>query len=420
MKVITIAIGQPYLNMAYNLAASCYGKHDVVLITDQVVGNEYDHLFDTVVEPMYVGETDMETALINKLHLDEYADGEMLFLDADTILFKKFHNDNGNLFTPIVLHKSIKYPEWMSADVARKHYGVDKLIRCNTSWIYFDGTKKFDVVFKQARKVYEDAVAEKYEYRKFRNHIADEMCFDVAMSLHGDICTTYPNMPLQLPFVRYEGMIHTFDGYYGISMAGINGDNKELQHLYDQLAQHYALKCGLPQSFAYERKTMPVKPRKSGSRDIGIFYHVAMMGNWERVVDEQLGMMLLSGLYDRAASISIGCVGSAEDKATLKKIIKPYHKINIAAHSTNFERYEFITLELLQNYCKHRRGYYVLYLHTKGVFLSQAGHWRAYMNHYNITLWSKCVDALNEGYDTVGVKYIDDNSGFPRHYSGNF
>lgn len=42
------------------------------------------------------------------------------------------------------------------------------------------------------------------------------------------------------------------------------------------------------------------------------------------------------------------------------------------------------------------------------------------MNHFNITLWEDCVDYLDEGYDAVGVKYIDESSGFKRHFSGNF
>jgi len=420
MKILTIAIGERYLNMACTLAASVYGKHEIMLVTDQGAQGRKADLFTDIIEPFYVGETDLETAMINKLHIDHYGGGEpVLFLDADTIITRPIDERNLKPFEAIVLHKSIKYPDWCNHDEAKKLYGFTDYIRHNTSWVYCDGSKQSVAIFEQARQIYIDAKVGKIEVNYFRNEIPDEVCIDIAVS----ILTTRKvgaYIPIYLPFINYEGFIHTHDNYYGISLAGTEIKSSAVVKYYNELTDYFCGKVGLSEKTYYSAKSQPLKRRSKGKHDTAVFYHIAMIGNWESVVKEQLAMMHMSGLYAAAKSITIGCVGGANEKKELNQIIKRYPKISIGVFEKNIEIFEFPTLELLENHCKHFRDDYVLYFHTKGVFLSGASHWRAYMNHFNITLWQQCVQFLNEGYDTCGVKYIDETSGFPRHYSGNF
>lgn len=445
MRVITIAIGESYLNMACTLAASLYGKHDILLVTDQDVQGRKADLYTEIVSPIHVGETDLETAMINKLHIDKYGNGEpLLFLDADTIITRPIDESQLRPFEAVVLHKSIKYPDWCNHEEAKKLYGFTHYIKHNTSWLYCDGSKASAVIFEQARKVYEDAVNDKIKYNSFRGEIPDELCFDISMSMLQFSCEsdvskfkvagesasyfipknifrTNGYIPIYLPFINFEGLHHTIDSYYGISIAGSKIESQRIVRYYNEWVDYFCKKLGVSEKTFYQPKNSLSAPKKRrGKHNIAVFYHVAMMGNWERVVEEQLAMMHMSGLYDTASKIVIGCVGNKAEKIRLNKLISKYVKITIGAYSDNLERYEFITLELLENHAKHFREDAICYLHTKGVTLSSATHWRAYMNHFNITLWGKCLEAICDGYDSCGVKYIDESSGFPRHYSGNF
>lgn len=449
MKILTIAIGESYLNMACTLAASVYGKHDIMLVTDQDVQGRKAELFTEIVSPIYVGETDLETAMINKLHIDEYGNGKpILFLDADTIVTKPIDHTRLYPFEAIVLHKSINYPDWCDHDEVKKLYGFNEYVRQNTSWIYCDGSKMSDVIFEKAREIYIDIKNEKFKVNYFRGEIPDEVCIDIAMSIlqfrsndDWDILKitnqsskntithylpkaayrTKPYIPIYLPFINFEGLHHTIDNYYGISIAGSKVESQRVVRYYNEWSEYFAKKLGMNDKSFYRPKNALSTPKKrKGNHNIAVFYHVALMGNWERVVEEQLTIMHMSGLYDNAAKITIGCVGNKAEKMRLNKMLNKYHKINIGAYSENIERYEFITLELLENHAKHFREDAICYIHTKGVTLSSAGHWRAYMNHFNLTLWQKCLEAIADGYDSCGVKYIDESSGFPRHYSGNF
>ena len=46
-------------------------------------------------------------------------------------------------------------------------------------------------------------------------------------------------------------------------------------------------------------------------RSIRVFYHVSMMNHYLDVVKEQMDLMVDSGLYDVAESISVGCNGNS-------------------------------------------------------------------------------------------------------------
>ena len=154
-------------------------------------------------------------------------------------------------------------------------------------------------------------------------------------------------------------------------------------------------------------------------RSIRVFYHVSMMNHYLDVVKEQMDLMVDSGLYDVAESISVGCNG--DSAGDLTNLLSKYPKAKIQAYSNDVKSFEFVTLRLIE---EQKGDYFGLYFHTKGVsFPSHPGGkvWREYMNHYNIVEWRRCVDKLKT-HDTCGVKFL--NSKMPPvykpHYSGNF
>jgi hypothetical protein len=239
MKILTIAIGERYLNMACTLAASVYGKHEIMLVTDQDVQGRKADLFTDIIEPFYVGETDLETAMINKLHIDHYGGGEpVLFLDADTIITRPIDERNLKPFEAIVLHKSIKYPDWCNHEEAKKLYGFTEYIRHNTSWLYCDGSKQSVAIFDKARSVYEDIKKGVFKAKDFRGEVVDEVCIDIAVSSLGCIGKQKSYLPLYLPFVYYNGFIHTQDNYNGITLAGQDISGVVLTH-YNKLKKYY-------------------------------------------------------------------------------------------------------------------------------------------------------------------------------------
>jgi len=337
MQIITIAIGEYYLKCAINLAASAFDKHPISVITDQELSDRERLLFQNVYEPIYVGESNLETAMFNKLSIDEYVNNEKtLFLDADTILFKKIDERCLKQFECIVLHPSIKYPQWITKENLQTYFKLSETISQNTSWIYFDGSKKTKKIFEDARSVYVSIQKNEIPTLLFRNVTVDEVCFNIAATNH--LCARKsPYIPIYVPFIHFEGNIHTIDNYYGITMCGTTPKSSQVINLYNEYVSYYADKVGINNKYFYtEKQTIPT-PRKKTKHNISVFFHIALMGNWKEVVIEQLSLMQLSGLYESASSIQIGCLGSLEDFSVLKSILKKFPKSEIKVYEENLK-----------------------------------------------------------------------------------
>lgn len=131
---------------------------------------------------------------------------------------------------------------------------------------------------------------------------------------------------------------------------------------------------------------------------IAVFYHCAKMGNYIEVDQHIKSHLKGSGLLDRA----------------------DVYSYNIF---TDVSRYEFPTLELLREFSINNPEYYVLYIHSKGVsrgkdtFKPAIDDWREYLLYFMVDNWRECVSALEKGYDTVGINYLQ--TPLP-HFQGNF
>ena len=130
---------------------------------------------------------------------------------------------------------------------------------------------------------------------------------------------------------------------------------------------------------------------------IYIYYHIALIGDHARIVNNTVNKILSSKLYE--AVNSINCL--------------VYKDVTEFEYPTLNKLYEHSIVE----------DAYFLYIHTKGVNPDWAhinqehlADWRNLMEYFTIEKWKKCVESL-EKYDTIGV-----NFGYKpyKHYSGNF
>ena len=160
--------------------------------------------------------------------------------------------------------------------------------------------------------------------------------------------------------------------------------------------------------------------------DIVVYYHVAQMGNWREVVEDQLRELRDSGLQEAASKIYVGMLGTEEANLPLDP------KAEMLFHRPDLSEAEIPTLEAL-----HRESmqgdFRVLYMHTKGVsYLKQNYNreamtaWRKYLEYFCIGKWRECVGHLDE-YDGVGCEYVGPRtrdtmvtSLLPSHFRGNF
>lgn len=162
------------------------------------------------------------------------------------------------------------------------------------------------------------------------------------------------------------------------------------------------------------------------------FYHLLLTNHFADIANEQIATLVNSGLYKEADKIVMGCLGSEENLEILKEIIYPYPKIEIGYHSENIYEYEFATLRLMKDVADNEsKNIFMFYFHGKAVSFSKeekewayegGNQWRQHLNYWNLTKWRDNIKKLNSGYDTCGVKYIENktNSGNPSHYSGNY
>ena len=153
------------------------------------------------------------------------------------------------------------------------------------------------------------------------------------------------------------------------------------------------------------------------------------------IVDEQMRMLIRSGLYADCRRIIAGIVGHEYALDWLK----PYPKVEIAYYDCDSTCYESRTLQVLHQYVQSCGECYVLYLHTKGAH-SQWVHnpravssWRQVMGFWLVDEYRRCIALMKDhNLDTVGGNFADKCpdpgrrelfcEGRPHacHYSGNF
>lgn len=162
------------------------------------------------------------------------------------------------------------------------------------------------------------------------------------------------------------------------------------------------------------------------------FMHIAQMGNWKEVVEEQIALANRSGLADRCSHIFL-CILGEEDVS----LVPPF---KVLYQSPELAFYEYETLRMIWEHSKRDDGL-VWYVHTKGVSKTEEEweknkslyqevlqvdsleilrrhekEWRHYMQHFVIRQHGRCIESLTD-HDVVGASWREDP--FP-HFSGNF
>lgn len=159
-----------------------------------------------------------------------------------------------------------------------------------------------------------------------------------------------------------------------------------------------------------------------------LFYHVAMMNNYEEVFQEQIQTLQKSQILSNII-FHINFVGPQKNKKRLLKYIKELDsKYNIKIYTyEKLEDYEFSTLNLLKRSTFQGTRNIVGYIHTKGVSKpDDTGRieWRKRMMKDCILKWRECFELLNyhdicgRNWKTNLIKRFTSNS-YGR-YAGNF
>lgn len=162
---------------------------------------------------------------------------------------------------------------------------------------------------------------------------------------------------------------------------------------------------------------------------IAVWYHCVLRGNGINedhaisILQEQMRALKESGLADRADEIHIGINGSDSDALTVLGFA-PERSVRL--HTYSVGRSELSTMREMQKWLTPHWD--VLYHHIKGVQYpvnDTRNRWRRCMEKACVWNWKSCVDALENGKDTVGAHWLTQED-YPilgpgqRYWGGNF
>lgn len=144
---------------------------------------------------------------------------------------------------------------------------------------------------------------------------------------------------------------------------------------------------------------------------IKIFFHIATIGDYQRIVDELISDIRTSGLLDRSDKTILGIVGDG-------RLINIPSECD-AMRLGHVGQFEFPTLAMMQSDARSNHNTKYLYIHTKGAttkFNLAIEDWRAYMTYFCII---KHINVINK-LDSVDCAGCDWRTDPVPHFSGNF
>jgi hypothetical protein len=177
----------------------------------------------------------------------------------------------------------------------------------------------------------------------------------------------------------------------------------------------------LPETLVYEIHYSLLLSYKESVADylrkqVQVFYHLACMGNWHEVYEEQIKQLHQSGFKQ----VNLTVLGTEEE---IQKAITTGEeeglKLNIIFCDARLTLFETPALLAIEAYAKEHTGY-VLYLHSKGVSNPNDTtkiKWRRLMMSELVEKWESCMLQLPK-YDTIGVNWR--NMPPISHFCGNF
>jgi len=140
------------------------------------------------------------------------------------------------------------------------------------------------------------------------------------------------------------------------------------------------------------------------------------MNDYQRITDEIFDYIMDDNVISKIDKIFLVVLGDKN-----KKLVLPTtDKIEIIYSSENMKEFEFVTLELLRDFCIENPDNNVCYLHLKGLGSNNGNEclndWRKYMLYFLLTKIDNVLDSLKHNV-SCGV---DLRSEPTLHYSGNF
>lgn len=177
--------------------------------------------------------------------------------------------------------------------------------------------------------------------------------------------------------------------------------------------------------------------------DIYIIYHVAIIGEWEQIVKEQLKSLEHSGLGQASSAIYIQLVG-VSGRHEFEKLQKRFATYSFSAKMNfkfyrNLEVFEYPSVNQVQQLARAHPRAKLFYFHTKGASHSELPkedslayrqswtpkqvenlkQWRKFMEYYTITKWQDCCKLLDY-YDCCGTDWVKAPYSDNFYFSGNF
>lgn len=148
-----------------------------------------------------------------------------------------------------------------------------------------------------------------------------------------------------------------------------------------------------------------------------VVYHIAAMGNWTDLIQDQFGLLRDSGLNKEPVTVTF--VGQPIN--LVYRIAKLFDvEIDVVKQDIVTDHYETFAMIEIDRLCKVEKiDQPILYFHTKGVSnpCVHKRSWRLAMESLLIKNWEENIKHLQEGYDAVGPFWIDWGR---QHFSGNF
>jgi hypothetical protein len=143
------------------------------------------------------------------------------------------------------------------------------------------------------------------------------------------------------------------------------------------------------------------------SKQLIVVYHLYQINRWEQLFCEQIGMLAISGLLEKAKVIV-----SVNGQEPLPLCNGP----EIIRHATN--NGEKDALLLAYDYALKNENACIMYMHSKGIShpTDNQDDWRMMMQYFMINNWKMAVDYLSD-HDIVTVNWRT----YPcPHPSGNY
>lgn len=153
-----------------------------------------------------------------------------------------------------------------------------------------------------------------------------------------------------------------------------------------------------------------------------IFVHIGALDIkvTQPILNKMFCNMQSSGLYETADKIYCGIVGKDLSSVQLPG------KVEILFENYDASVYEIPTINQVRLFAENNPNWHILYMHTKGATnkvcdgVNYQQRWSDAMQYFCIHRHKRCIDLLDEGYDTVGCLLQTRFGIFGTYYCGNF